>query len=331
MAKAELTQEQIEMRKKGIGASDIAAIMKLNPWSSPYKVWLDKKGLTQFEGNAATDRGQRMEAVLCDWYSDTTGHEVEKCGTIVWPENPIIMATPDRLLFDDGVLEAKAPGRTGHHWGEAGTDQVPDYYLPQVQWQLGVTGRKWAHVVADVWGEFRLYGPINFNSELFSFMVEKGLRFWNDYVVADKEPPADGSKECGEELSRRYKVNNDVLVTPSEAVEKTIIEYRDKKQEMAKIKAELAAYENAIKQAIGENDGFAGPWGKFTWKATNKTDYEGLVDRLYQTDQIDEALLSKHMKVDHKTLLKEVKVDNEIMKQFVTEKAGSRRIYTNFK
>jgi predicted phage-related endonuclease len=55
---SEISHEQwLEWRKKGIGGSDAGAIMGLNPYSSAFQVYCDKKGLMpETEDNEASLR-----------------------------------------------------------------------------------------------------------------------------------------------------------------------------------------------------------------------------------------------------------------------------------
>ncbi len=39
-----LTKEQLEERRKGIGGSDAATVLGLNPYQDPYALYLDKRG-----------------------------------------------------------------------------------------------------------------------------------------------------------------------------------------------------------------------------------------------------------------------------------------------
>ena len=38
-----------EARRKGIGGSDVATILGLNKWKSPYQLWLEKTGQIDLE------------------------------------------------------------------------------------------------------------------------------------------------------------------------------------------------------------------------------------------------------------------------------------------
>ena len=53
-----MTNEQraawLEGRRTGIGGSDVAAVLSLNPWKPPLDVWNDKLGLSEDKEMSAT-------------------------------------------------------------------------------------------------------------------------------------------------------------------------------------------------------------------------------------------------------------------------------------
>ena len=51
-------EELLALRSRYIGGSDAAAVVNLNPYSSPYSLWAEKTGKVPcFEGNLATEVG----------------------------------------------------------------------------------------------------------------------------------------------------------------------------------------------------------------------------------------------------------------------------------
>ena len=48
--------EWLQHRRKGLGGSDAAAVAGLNPWKSPFAVWMEKTGQIEPE-----DRKRRTE------------------------------------------------------------------------------------------------------------------------------------------------------------------------------------------------------------------------------------------------------------------------------
>jgi putative phage-type endonuclease len=77
------------------------------------------------------------------FYEAAFGVMSEPCGFFVHPDMPFSGASPDRLIDDDGLLECKAP-ETVTHLEYILEGKVPDQYMPQIQWELACTGRKWA-------------------------------------------------------------------------------------------------------------------------------------------------------------------------------------------
>lgn len=65
--------EWLEYRKDGIGSSEVATILGLNPWETPYQLWRRKKGLdapkdsTKFDAKAF----QKEHSDLCAPYMVT--------------------------------------------------------------------------------------------------------------------------------------------------------------------------------------------------------------------------------------------------------------------
>ena len=72
--------------------------------------------------------------------------EVEEVGFVKHPTLEA-GASPDGMVGDDGILEIKCPmGST--HTETLMTQDIPSKYVPQVQFQLLVTGRKWCDFVS---------------------------------------------------------------------------------------------------------------------------------------------------------------------------------------
>ncbi len=72
--------------------------------------------------------------------------EVEEVGFI---QHPTLEAgaSPDGLVGDDGLIEIKCPLGTTHT-ETLMTQEVPSKYIPQIQFQLLCTGRKWCDFIS---------------------------------------------------------------------------------------------------------------------------------------------------------------------------------------
>lgn len=84
--------------------------------------------------------GTEQEPFAKSAYEAHSGELLIPCGTIDHPTIDNFCATPDGLLGDDAVWEAKCPQTTTHiAWKLAGV--VPEQHRPQILAQLACTGR----------------------------------------------------------------------------------------------------------------------------------------------------------------------------------------------
>lgn len=139
----------LDPRRTGrITGSRIAAVLGLNPYNKRADVLREMvrehfNAPREFEGNAATEYGKRMEPQALAQYEADRGVMTYGGDTLhIHPVHDFLAVTPDGFVADDGLVECKAPFRGGytHH------DAVP-YYLPQMHLQMACTGRQWCDFV----------------------------------------------------------------------------------------------------------------------------------------------------------------------------------------
>jgi len=178
----------LEERRKGIGGSDVAAIMGLSPWKTPYRVYQEKrKEVDDWQGNEATDWGKRQEPVIRQWYSDTTGRCVYLPEKILFHgKYPFMLASLDGYTDGRRIVEIKT-ARSGKDWGEPGTNQIPDYYALQVQHYMIVTGFEVADVPVSIGGGSPEIYEVPADRELQEMIIEAEAAFWQR--VVDGNPP----------------------------------------------------------------------------------------------------------------------------------------------
>lgn len=236
-----------EVRAKGIGGSEVydLAAGKL------HTVWRRKVLGERFEGNEATEFGKLLEAPIAEMYAKITGAKLKEVGHLAHQAHPIIIGSPDRIATmadgTDRVLEIK----TAHFskksdWGRAGSDEIPGYYLPQVQWYMAITGLRQADVAVLFAGAFTptIY-TVSFDEELFNGLRIMAEEFWNEYVVTKKEPPLDNTEETEAWLNKKWKPSDETLrqmaikeIHPKHTVEHTT--------RQARTKEEFALFEKAL-------------------------------------------------------------------------------------
>lgn len=180
--------EWLASRKLGIGGSDVAPLLGLSPWTSPYALWEDKTGRSDEKpATPAIYWGNMLEPVIRQAYADATGHIVTKPDVMyVSKEHPFMLANIDGMREDGRLLEIKTAS-SSDGWGAPGTDEVPDYYLTQVQHYLAVTGAPGCDVAVLISGrDFRIY-EVEADAELQATLIEREKEFW--HLVDTDTPP----------------------------------------------------------------------------------------------------------------------------------------------
>lgn len=178
----------LEERRKGVGGSDIAAIMGLSPWKTAYRVYQEKrKEIAEWQGDATTDWGQRLEPAIRQWYSDQTGRCVRLPEKIIFNTRyPFMLASLDGFTDDPRGVEIKT-ARSGKGWGEPGSNEIPDYYMLQVQHYMVVTGFPVFDVPVSIGGSSPELYEVPFDPELGEMIIEAAAAFWQR--VVDGNPP----------------------------------------------------------------------------------------------------------------------------------------------
>lgn len=223
-----LTAEQLQTRRRGIGASDAAAALGLNPYSSPVELWLEKLGRTPpFEGNAATRWGNLLEPAVRQEYAEQTGRVVRlPLDTLHHKSVPYLLCHPDGIT-DDGRLYEGKTARFPDGWGEPGSDQIPHHYLLQVQHAMMVCELEVADVAVLIGGQdFRLY-EVRADRELQDVMLEGEAVFWQ-HVEREQAPPINFEVPGAIALLRKlYPGTNGQTVSADSDCERLLAEYED--------------------------------------------------------------------------------------------------------
>jgi putative phage-type endonuclease len=204
-------EDWLKVRKSGIGGSDAAAAVGLNPYMSPLELWLDKTGrdagLAKPDPHDTTEPvywGTLLEPIVAAAYTQQTGRRVRKVNAVLrHPSIPWMLANIDREVVGArsvSILECKTAGEFGARlW----RDSVPEYVQIQVQHQLAVTGKLAADVAVLLCGQALEVHRIERDDALIARLIELEAAFWR-YVETDTPPPADGSESADRALRHLY-------------------------------------------------------------------------------------------------------------------------------
>lgn len=91
--------------------------------------------------------GTETEPMARANYALHMGVDVAEVGFIDHPTLAMSGASPDGIVGDEGLFEAKCPN-TLTHLDTLLAGKFPSQYYPQIQWQLATTGRAWCDAVS---------------------------------------------------------------------------------------------------------------------------------------------------------------------------------------
>lgn len=190
-------EEFRSLRSRGIGASEVASVIGVNPYQTPYELWQVKTGkVAQFEGNKYTRMGHYLEPVIVKLFLEEVNAEIEEGNeldiTIFHKEHDYIFCTPDRPYVRDGkkgALECKSTQR------KVLEDELSLSWQAQNQYQIGICGFDegciaWLERGLDFGYKFTEFNPV-----LFDALVNEVGEFWHNYVLSDTPPPAINSSD----------------------------------------------------------------------------------------------------------------------------------------
>lgn len=198
------TKEWEFLRRYSIGGSEVSAIMGLSHYSSPRKLYFDKRGeipeTTDINKQFIFDYGHCVE----DYVVDTA---CAVLGASRYPESrmfrhkdyPFISCNPDAILeFPDGSLalfEAKTATRFKKEEWYRG---IPEYYAPQPQQYLEVlddprlTCGYIGVVFSGLPNAYKIH-KYERDKEMAKTQVQAICDFWHNYMETDIIPPLSGN------------------------------------------------------------------------------------------------------------------------------------------
>lgn len=192
-----LTAEQVEVRKAHVSVSEIATIAGLNKWETPTELVLRKRNqLPAFEGNSKTRAGHAFESVIAHMVAERTGTRLRRSNITLSNEAyPWLVGHIDRKY--EGVqkgLEIKNVGPAYYFrgaWGADGSDEVPDWYLPQPHGYMLLSGYPAWDVAAFFGGDdMRMY-PLERDADIRDWILETTRDFYERYILGPDVPEID--------------------------------------------------------------------------------------------------------------------------------------------
>lgn len=276
-----LTLEWFAQRRLGVSASEIAAVMGISPWESPFSLHWRKREGWESEASPEMSAGTRLEPVIAEWWADECDPNenltIAHSPLLAHPDRPWQLASPDRLVHEaclacgDGwvpldsagcydchntqlgspalaVLECKYVAQSWDGWGEPGSDDIPVYYRAQVLWQCDVVDVEDWYLAALGPGGFREYHGRRDEADL-RVMREYGRRFMAD-LEAGNPPALDGHQAT---LATVKRLHPDLDDTEADIPADIAAGYRRACDMERKAKTVKKRYEARLRDAMGRS------------------------------------------------------------------------------
>ena len=270
-------EDWLAVRKQGIGSSDAAAAVGLNPYKSQLELWLEKTGrdtslpkLDPQDEDSPAYWGNILEPIVARHYTRRSGHRVRRINAVLQHPDPKLawmLANIDREVIgapEVQILECKTAGINGARLWKEG---VPEYVQLQVMHQLAVTGKQAADVAVLLGGQHLEIHRIERDESLIARLIDLERLFW-DYVVSDTPPPADGTASAEAALRCLYPEDNGRTLDFSQHTElaTTYLELKAVRQSIAQHETREAQLKQVLQQAMGEASRAEFAEGYISWK-----------------------------------------------------------------
>lgn len=302
-------QEWLEDRRKGIGGSDVATVLGLNKYKSPYQLWLEKTGqveVTSAQSEAAY-WGNTLEEVVAEEFSKRTGKKVRKRNQVFeHPKYPFLRANIDRdVVGENAVLECKTANQfLANEWDD---DEIPIQYICQVQHYMNVLNLDYVYIAVLIGGQKFVWKKMDRDQELIDMITDRLVEFWTENVEKGIEPAIDGSKATSDFLTQRYLDTEGNQTELNGKFDENIEDLVRLKSNRKILDEDITLLENELKQALGKAEATIGitPNNIVSWKKT-------------QSKRIDKKKLTEKYP--------DIAADDEIYSTSVTKRLTIKKI-----
>lgn len=198
-------------RRRGIGASEAAAVLGESPWQSPYSLWAEKTGEIELnaEANEAMEWGLALEGPIFDAYLRRSKQEGRLAPSFTIYRNekyPHQFASLDAFQrSSDGGPDIPVQIKTAgifkrNEW----EDDIPLIYQIQVQQEMAIADADREILVVLFGGQTMKWFEVQRHDGFIAELKRQVDEFW-DRVLTKNPPPVDGSESTTEALKRLYR------------------------------------------------------------------------------------------------------------------------------
>ena len=202
----DITHDQwLEYRRTGIGGSDAATVVGLNPYSSLYALYNDKLGLLPPKDETeAMRQGHDLEQYVAYRWMEATGKTCRR-NNFMWRASghSCMLADIDReVVGENAGLECKTT--SVYNQADLEHGEIPLNYYVQCQHYMAVMGFDRMYLAVLVLNRGFYHFVIERSPEEIAALTDAEETFWRDHVLPRVPPPIDGSESTLDTLPKLY-------------------------------------------------------------------------------------------------------------------------------
>lgn len=283
-------EEWLEERKKSLGGSDVGAILGMNEYSSPYTIWAEKTGkLAPFEGNEWTRLGNDLEGYVAARFAEVSGLKLIN-DKATWRNDkyPHLHANIDRKIIGmKAGVECKLTSELNAKKYKNG--EFPDRFYAQCVEYLAVTEYERWFLVVLIYGKgIKIYqmtripddeipewceASVYVDDKEIEALVKVTGAFWNNFVLPNTPPPADGTKSTSETITALYPESNGETISLA-AFESDLKEFATLQGLLKDVEKQKEEVANRIKVYMGEASRGESSSYKVTWSSSVRNTFD---------------------------------------------------------
>ena len=268
-------QQWLDMRKKSVGGSEIAAALGLSRWRSPFDVWAEKTGhvTKKDEPTDAMRFGTLLEPVIRKEFARRNGLEVCECPYILAHKDyPFMTCNLDGYVkLPDGscaVLEIKTANTfASDEWSNM---CAPLEYIMQVQYYLAISQMRFAYLAVLIGSSDYRQVIIERDDEVIAVIIEKLKEFWR-MVETNTPPPVRGMDN--NLLASLYPCSRPNVIALGKEHEALLTQYEEAKKAMDDAKKLKEDAEAKLKALMQDNEVACCGEYKVSWKSSSRSTF----------------------------------------------------------
>ncbi len=259
----------LRLRRSGIGGSDAAAVLGVNPWRGPFAVYADKLGAERAEDDTeAMRQGRDLEEYVARRFSEATGLRLRReYGMLRSTAHTCMIADIDRRIIGERAgLECKT-SRDIHLMRYRNGDFPLEYYCQCLHYLAVTDWDRW-YLAVLVYGTDLLTFTIEAEAarDDLAALIQAEETFWRDHVEARVPPPPDGLEATSAALTALYPRAEGLTLNARPEDDALMVELLAMKDDRKALDRRIAEAENRLKARLGEAEALNGTSARATWR-----------------------------------------------------------------